>query len=64
MIFKIIICLLVNTFVFSTSFLSREILGVAYMLIYRNAEGVHEQRKFDNICPKPSPVATGDLWWA
>ena len=36
------------------------------MLIYRNAEGVHGQRKFDNIntCPKPkpSPVATGQLW--
>ena len=31
------------------------------MLIYRNAEEVHGQRKFDNTCPKPkpSPVATG-----
>jgi len=31
------------------------------MLIYRNAEGAHSQRKFDNTCPKPksSPVATG-----
>jgi len=28
------------------------------MLIYRNAEGVHGQRKFDNTCPKPSPAAT------
>jgi len=35
------------------------------MLIYRNAEGVHGQRKLDNTCPKPtlSPVATGKLWW-
>jgi len=34
------------------------------MLIYRNAERVHGQRKFDNTCPKPkpSPVATGELW--
>jgi len=23
------------------------------MLIYRNAEGVHGQIKFDNTCPKP-----------
>jgi len=31
------------------------------MLIYRNAEGAHGQRKFDNTCPKPksSPVARG-----
>jgi len=31
------------------------------MLIYRNAEGVHGQRKFDNACPKPKscPVAAG-----
>jgi len=36
------------------------------MLIYRNAEGVHGQRKFDNTCPKPKPsaVVTGELWWA
>jgi len=29
------------------------------MLTYRNVEGVHGQRKFDNTCPKPksSPVA-------
>jgi len=35
------------------------------MLIYRNAEGVHGQRKFDNTCPKlkPNPVATEELWW-
>jgi len=25
------------------------------MLIYRNAEGVHGQRKFGNTCPKPKP---------
>jgi len=25
------------------------------VLIYRNAEGVHGQRKFDNTCRKPSP---------
>jgi len=33
------------------------------MLIYRNAEEVHGQRKFDNTCPKPkpSPVATGSF---
>ena len=33
------------------------------MLIYRNAERVHGQRKFDNTCPKPkpSPVATGSF---
>jgi len=34
------------------------------MLIYRNAEGVHGQRQFHNTWPKPSPVATGELWWA
>jgi len=36
------------------------------MLIYRNAEGVHGQRKFDNTYPKPkpNPVATGELCWA
>jgi len=34
--------------------------------MYRNAEGVHGQRKFDNTCPKPKPssVATGEPWWA
>ena len=34
------------------------------MLIYRNAKGVHDQRKFDNTCPKPkpSPVTIGELW--
>jgi len=26
-----------------------------YMLIYRNAEGVHGQRKIGNTCPKPKP---------
>jgi len=33
------------------------------MFIYRNAEGVHGQRKFNNTCPKPktSPVATGSF---
>jgi len=31
------------------------------MLIYRNAEEVHGQKKFDNICPKLSPVATEDI---
>ena len=25
------------------------------MLIYRNAEVIHGQRKFDNTCPKPEP---------
>jgi len=25
------------------------------MLIYRNAEGVHGQKKFRNTCPKPEP---------
>jgi len=25
------------------------------MLIFRNAEGVHGQRKFGNTCPKPKP---------
>jgi len=41
-------------------------LGAAYILIYRNAEGVHGQRMFDNTChkPKPSPVATWEFWWA
>ena len=34
------------------------------MLFYRNAEGVHGQRKFDNTFPKPklSPVSWGWLW--
>jgi len=31
------------------------------MLIYRNAEGVHGQRKFDNTCPKPKPSPQGAL---
>jgi len=26
-----------------------------HMLIYRNAEEVHHQRKFGNTCPKPKP---------
>jgi len=30
-----------------------KILGVAYMLIYQNDEGVHGQGKFGNTCPKP-----------
>jgi len=36
------------------------------MFIYRNAEGVYGQRKFDNTCPKRklSVVASGELWWA
>ena len=36
------------------------------MHIYRNAEGVHGQRKFDNTRskPKPSPVTPEELWWA
>jgi len=25
------------------------------MLIYRNSEGEHGQRKFGNTCPKPKP---------
>jgi len=28
---------------------------VGYLLIYRNSEGVHGQRKFGNSCPKPKP---------
>jgi len=33
------------------------------VLIYRNADGVHGQRKFDNTCPKAkrSPVAKGNF---
>jgi len=29
------------------------------MLINRNAEGVHGQRKFENTCPKPEPGQQG-----
>jgi len=62
-IFKIIICLLVNTFLlFSTAFLSQENVRV-HAHLSKCWRGIG-QRKFDNTCPKPSPVATGELWWA
>jgi len=38
--------------IFYSAFLSYEILGVAYMLIYRNAEGVHGQIKAGNLCAR------------
>jgi len=40
-------------FLFSSAFLSLEILGEHAHIT--NAEGVHGRRKFGNTCPKPEP---------
>jgi len=47
--------------IFHSLFVIRNFWG--YMLMYRNAEGVHGHRQFDNTCskPKPSTVGTGEL---
>jgi len=65
--FKIFICVLINPFLlFSTAFLSQEIVGIHAHLSKCWRGSLHCQRKFDNACPerKPSPIATGKLWWA
>ena len=46
---RIIMCLLVNiVLLFPQPFCHKKFERKAYMLIYRNAEGVHGQRKFGN----------------
>ena len=50
---KYIFVIFLNLFVIR-NFMGRKVSPKG-MLIYRNAEGVHGQRKFGNTCPKPKP---------
>ena len=64
-IFKIIICLLINTFmilvIFHSLFVIRNFRDTSSSI--EMLKGYIARRNFDNTCPKPkpSPVATGSF---
>jgi len=52
--------------IFHSLFVIRNFRGTCSSIEMLKVYMARRQRMFDNTCPKPKPslVATGDLWWA